>query len=210
MPNIMEIDFKDIFVEFVDYLLPELTPYESTMYLLILRRTLNEDGDMKVRIGKRTLAEMYGKGSRGEKTNYAHISKLLKGLEQKGCIKIGKSAHDGTLYELLLPKDIPLVAEKIALTFEIEKDEDYFTIPEKRREIFERDNWECFYCGEELSSSNATLDHFHPQHLGGNHSKDNLKSTCLTCNSVKSGKTYEEAAPYILKSIQERRVRNNK
>ena len=203
----MEKDFKEIITDFVDYLLPELTPYETTMYLLLLRKSFLQNDSNEIRIGKRTLADFYGKGSRGEKTNYAHISKLLKGLEQKGCIKIGDTSRDGTLYTILIPIDIPIVAEKIAMTSEVQVDEDYFTNPEKRKEVFERDDWTCFYCGEKVKEDNATLDHYHPQHMGGNHSKENLKTSCLTCNSIKSGKSYDEAAPFILKSMQERRAK---
>jgi hypothetical protein len=205
----MDKNLNEIITQFVDYLLPELTPYQTTMYLLLLRKSILENESKEVRIGKRTLASIYGKGSRGEKTNYEHISKQLKGLEKIGCISIGDTTRDGTLYNIKLPIDIPLVAEKIASKTEPNFEEDFFTDPEKRKLIFERDKWICCYCGEKVTIDNATLDHFHPQHLGGTHSKENLKTCCLTCNSIKSGKTYEEAAPYILKSIQERRARKN-
>ncbi|MGH7236937.1 MAG: HNH endonuclease [Candidatus Saccharimonadales bacterium] len=62
------------------------------------------------------------------------------------------------------------------------------------------------YCGEKVTAENATLDHLVPQYKGGKHTKENLKTSCLMCNSIKSGKTYEEAAPLLLKSIQERRA----
>lgn len=205
----MEENLNKIIIEFVDYLLPELTPYQTTMYLLLLRKSLLENDSREIRIGKRTLANYFGKGTRGEKTNYEHISKQLKGLEQNGCIEIGDTTREGTIYKIKLPNEITLVAEKIALVKEPIVIEDYFTDPVKRKLIFERDNWTCFYCGEKVKLENTTLDHLHPQHLGGTHSKENLKTCCLTCNSIKSGKTYEEAAPYILKSIQERRIKKN-
>ncbi|MEK7463230.1 MAG: HNH endonuclease, partial [Patescibacteria group bacterium] len=56
-----------------------------------------------------------------------------------------------------------------------------------------------------VTPENSTLDHLVPQSRDGKHTKENLKTSCLVCNSIKSGKTYEEAAPYLLKSIQERR-----
>lgn len=202
------MNLKEIITDFVDYLLPELTPYETILYLILLRQSILENDSHEVRIGKRTLISLYGKGRKGANTSYSHISDLLKRLEQKGCLKIGETSREGTLYSILLPTKIPIVAEKISMTTKVLEDEDYFTKPDRRQEVFERDNWICFYCGEKVNSDNATLDHYHPQHLGGNHSKENLKTCCLTCNSIKSGKTYEEAAPFILRSIQERRARN--
>ncbi|HDL08766.1 MAG TPA: HNH endonuclease [Desulfobacteraceae bacterium] len=131
-------------------------------------------------------------------------------LEEKGCIKVGDTNRDGTLYIVSLPKDIPLVAEKIASSLVQDTEEDYFNDPEKRREIFERDKWICQYCGEKVTPKNATLDHFIPQSKGGKHNKQNLRTCCLICNSIKSGKTYEEATPFLLKSIQERKAKSSK
>jgi hypothetical protein len=195
-------NIDEIIKNFVDLLIPELTPYEATLYIVFIRLSVLE-GNTTIRIGKRTIAQKYSKGSRGDKTNYAHISKLLKGLEEKGCIQIGDTDRDGTLYTILEPKQIPSVIEKLTTHKQVEN-EDYFTDQNKRRELFERDNWTCHYCGQKVTEQNATLDHLIPQYKGGTHSKDNLKTCCLMCNSIKSGKTYEEAAPLLLKSIQKR------
>lgn len=70
----------------MDYLLPELTPYETSLYLYLLRNSFVKHGAVEVRVGKRTIAAGHGKGSRGEKTNYAHVSKILSRLEEKGCM----------------------------------------------------------------------------------------------------------------------------
>ena len=206
----MEESVQTIIEQFVDYLVPELTPYESSLYLYLLRGSFLRNGTTEVRVGKRTIAARYGKGSRGESTNYAHVSKILQRLEQKGCIKVGDTNRLGTLYTVVLPKDIPLVAEKIAGALPQGSENNYFTDANKRRELFERDKWICQYCGEKVNQQNATLDHFIPQSKSGDNSKDNLKTCCLVCNGIKSGKTYEEAAPFLLKSIQERRARSVK
>lgn len=198
---------KIIIKQFVDLLMPELTPYETSLYIFFLRSSFLND-ETTIRIGKRTIAKKYGKGSRGEKTNYAHVSKILNGLEEKGCVKVSDTNRDGTLYTIILPDKIPLVAEKLVIVPNAEQ-EDYFTNPEKRKELFERDKWVCHYCGEKVSEENVTLDHLTPQQKGGRHTKDNLKTSCLACNSIKSGKTYEEAAPFLLKSIQERKARSH-
>jgi len=205
----MHGDIKIIIEQFVDYLLPDLTPSETSLYLYLLCNSFVKNNSFEVRVGKRTIATKYGKGSRGEKTNYGHVSKTLKMLEGKGCIKIKDTNREGTLYIVNLPKDIPLVAEKIASLIPQDTEEDYFNDPEKRRKIFERDKWICQYCGEKVTQENATIDHFIPQSKGGKHNKENLKLCCFICNSIKSGKSYEEAAPFLLKSIQERKSRSH-
>ncbi len=82
----MEGNIKIIIEQFVDYLSPELTPYEATTYLYLLRNSFVRNGKVDVRIGKRTIAAGHGKSSRGEKTAYAHASEVLRKLEEKGCI----------------------------------------------------------------------------------------------------------------------------
>ena len=206
----MEQSVEDIIEQFVDYLQPELTPYEASLYLYLFRSSFLRNETAEIRVGKRTIAGGYGKGSRGESTNYAHVSKILHKLEQKGCISVGDTNIKGTLYTVILPKDVPLVAEKMLGILPQGSENNYFTDPNKRRELFERDKWICQYCGEKVNRQNATLDHFIPKSKSGDDSKDNLRTCCLVCNGIKSGKTYEETTPLLLRSIQERRVRSMK
>jgi len=110
-------EIKSIITNFVDFLLPELTPYETSLYLYLLRNSLLQNNSQKIRIGKRTMAQGYGKGSRGAKTNYAHITKIISGLEEKGCLSIGDTTREGTEYTINLPYNIPIVKEKIAGKF---------------------------------------------------------------------------------------------
>jgi len=204
----MKNDLQKNIEQFVDFLLPTLTPYEAGLYIFFLRNSYIKNNASEIRIGKRTIADNLG-ASRGEKTNYAHVTKLVDGLEEKGCVKIGDTNRDGTLYTIFLPEEIPSVKEKLSIVAD-PVEEDYFTNQEKRKEIFERDKYICHYCGEKVTQENATLDHLIPQHKDGKHTKENLKTSCLICNSIKSGKTYEEAAPFLLKSIQERRQKAEK
>ena len=197
-------DAENIISDFVDYLLPELTPYEFSLYVLLFKKSFIENGTNTIRIGKRTIADNYTKGTRGDKTNYASITKFIKSLEEKEFIKVGDTNTEGTSYIIISPKEIPLIKKKLskkAIITEV----DYFNDYEKRQELFNRDNWVCFYCGGQLNKDNATLDHYIPQSKGGKHTKENLKTCCLLCNSIKSGKTYEEAAPLLLKRITEKR-----
>ena len=84
----MEKDIKTIIEQFIDYLLPELTPYETSVYLYLLGKSFVKSGVAEIRVGKKTIAVGYGKGSRGEKTNYAHISKILGHLKKNDALKL--------------------------------------------------------------------------------------------------------------------------
>lgn len=205
----MQENIKLLIQQFVDHLMPELTPYEASLYLYLLRNSILENGSADFRVGKKRMAVGYGTGSRGVKTNYAHMTKIIKSLEEKGCIKIGDTNREGTLYHVKLSHEIPFVAEKIASLVPQNMEEDYFSDPEKRPIIFERDKWLCQYCGDRVSQENVTLDHFIPQSKGGKHNKENLRTCCLVCNGIKSGKTYKEAAPFLLHSLQERKARSH-
>lgn len=60
-----------------------------------------------------------------------------------------------------------------------------------RLEIFERDKWACALCGAACREPNphdpasATVDHIVPLSLGGEHSRANAQTACLSCNSAK-------------------------
>jgi len=206
----MSDETKTLICDFVDYLLPELTHSETSLYLYLIRNSILKDGSHQLRIGKRTLADEYGSGSRGGKTTFENMTVLIKRLQGHGCITVGDTTREGTLYTVLLPRDIPMVQEKIASLVPHEAQEDFFTNATKRLVVFDRDNWICQYCGEKVTKENATLDHYIPQAKGGPNTQANLRTCCLVCNGVKSGRSFEEAAPSILKSIQERKQRSQK
>ena len=194
--------------DMVDYLMPELTPYETALYLLLFKAALLDSSALQTRIGKKRIAAQLGRSSRaGASISFYQITEVIKGLNAKGCIRVGDTTRDGTLYEVVLPRHVPLVQEKLATPEQSAGD--YFTDEAKRKELFERDDWTCQYCGDSVTVQNATLDHYIPQCRGGGNGKENLRTCCLMCNAVKSGKSYEDAAPLILKSIQERRQRRN-
>lgn len=191
-------DFEDL----VDFVLPILPPYEFAVYTLLLRRRTNST----VRIGVRTIAEAVGQGTRANKPNYRHVQKKLLNLVAQGFVVKRDTNWEGTLYEVRSPREVPVVAELMSTAHECtEQEPDYFTDPALRAELFDRDRWRCKYCGELLSEETATLDHVQPRHLGGSNDPMNLATCCLMCNSIKSGRTFEESAADILKDLAARR-----
>ncbi|WP_142393013.1 HNH endonuclease [Mycobacterium kansasii] len=201
----MESDeVPDLLPTLVDAVLPLLKPYEFSLYLLLLRATDFHGGE--VRIGKRTISARLGKGTRASQGNYQHITEKLNGLAEAGFIAVGDTSREGTQYRVLLPESVPAVREVIATSVPPAKELDYFTDPVLRGELMERDKWICRYCGEAVTTTTATLDHIIPQSLGGPNTPENLTTACLTCNAIKSGRRYEEAAPDILAAVVRRRA----
>ena len=66
-----------------------------------------------------------------------------------------------------------------------------------RREVFERDQYTCQYCG--VPSGELTLDHIIPRVHGGGHNWENVVSACIPCNHRKAGRTPKEAQMRLLK-----------
>lgn len=100
--------------------------------------------------------------------------------------------------------DLPVVNER-RLRPSAEAARDFFDDDELRRSLYVRDGWQCAYCGDEVTAENATLDHVVPRSKGGSNAADNLVTACLTCNSIKSDRTYDDAAPQILDALRDRR-----
>lgn len=193
---------RDSLIEdLTDLALPVLPPYEFALYVLLVRRS-RFVGEPSTRIGKRSISAAMGKGTRASSGNYHHITNKLAALEIGGFIESGGTDRTGTEYTVSLPREVPSIRERL----EVEAgsratDQDHFADPALRRALFERDDWRCRYCGERVDGVNGTLDHLVPQHAGGASTPENLATACLMCNSIKSGRTYEQAAPLLLERV---------
>lgn len=60
-----------------------------------------------------------------------------------------------------------------------------------RREVFRRDNYTCQYCGKK--TSDLTIDHVIPRHMGGKHIWVNVVAACPVCNHRKGGRLPDES-----------------
>ena len=175
----------EILMQFVDLLMPELTPHEASMYIFLFRHSHLKNGNSILRIGQRTIAQLYGRGPKMAVPSRAHVLRKIKMLEEKGCIRVGDTTRDGTLYEVLLPPDIPCVIDKLSSP-QGEIQDDWFTDPTKRAQLYERDKWICQFCGDKVTESNVTIDHFIPRCNGGTNQKTTfgLRASLATALSL--------------------------
>jgi 5-methylcytosine-specific restriction endonuclease McrA len=65
-----------------------------------------------------------------------------------------------------------------------------------KKEIFRRDNFTCQYCGKQ--TTNLTIDHVLPRHLGGQHEWTNVVAACPSCNHLKGGRLLNESGMKLL------------
>jgi 5-methylcytosine-specific restriction endonuclease McrA len=78
---------------------------------------------------------------------------------------------------------------------------------EARFEIYKRDGYLCFYCGDYLighSVAQASLDHIYPVSLGGLNTASNLITCCLSCNSRKNSTVDIDTILNTLKVVETR------
>lgn len=75
--------------------------------------------------------------------------------------------------------------------------------PLNNRELFQRDQYTCLYCGKSHKGSALTRDHVIPMSRGGKDHWANVVTACRRCNTHKGNRTPEEshipllAVPYI-------------
>lgn len=62
-----------------------------------------------------------------------------------------------------------------------------------RRNVFERDQYRCQYCGEVFPETRLNLDHVIPRDRGGRTSWENLVTSCISCNSRKANRLPHQA-----------------
>lgn len=66
-----------------------------------------------------------------------------------------------------------------------------------RFEIFNRDRYTCQYCSQQ--TRHLTLDHVIPRYRGGQHTWENVVSSCVSCNRHKAGRTPKEAGMKLIR-----------
>jgi len=200
-------ELPDIIRDVVDLLLPELEPYEASLYLYLLRHSIVEEGSQHARVSTRKLqngvvkSTRTGSSSGGKDASSGSISLqkirgALAGLEAIGAIrKKADPNREGTLYLILLPEEIPVCQEarerRVETAFPIidpHREVDFYNVRENRVKVYERDAYKCKYCRKQLTRFTATLDHVTPVTEGGDNSFMNLVTACLDCNSRKNAR----------------------
>jgi hypothetical protein len=188
------MDYKQFIEQFQDFLAPKLDTYEQAIYLYIFRHSRLR-GESEVVIGfKSARARMAcGVGTKGSPMSENTAYEKLQSLKTKGCIDIISSERTGRRIRLKLPSEISGIIpdpEKEPAALDIE-DADFFSTPEHRILILERDEHRCFYCMRAVTSDNYVLEHIVSRPEGDN-SYRNLVAACRECNNRKNDSDAED------------------
>ncbi len=73
----------------------------------------------------------------------------------------------------------------------------YLDLPVTRKNILQRDNYCCQYCG--IRGEKLSVDHVFPRSRGGADTWENVVASCFPCNLRKGNRTPEEASMILNK-----------
>jgi len=76
-----------------------------------------------------------------------------------------------------------------------------------RKNVFERDKYQCQYCFKKLPSEELNLDHVIPRDYGGKTTWENIVCSCVPCNSRKSNRLPHEANMRLIRKASKPRWR---
>ena len=186
-------EFSQVFAQFQDHLAPRLDVYEQAIYLYVLRHTVVER-KREVVIGFKSARKKlaFGTGKAGTPPSEHVVYQKLRGLQSKGCIEILSSERAGTRVKIILPSEIPALIPPPPTAAETDiEQQDFFSVPENRKQILERENWRCFYCLAKLDENNHVIEHVLSRPEGGN-SYRNVVAACRRCNNSKGPSVVED------------------
>ena len=191
------MELPDLIRDFVDYVMPQLQPYDVAYYLYLLRHSILASGSPLLRVGRESVRSGVVKTATGTGTlSYQKVQEVFAALESIGALRReGDADRRGTLYRLLAPIEIPGVEESkraarpVTATTARPEEPDHYNVRENRLKVYERDAFRCRHCGKQLTLYTVTLDHVHAVSQGGDNSLENLVTSCLECNSKKAQRT---------------------
>lgn len=199
------LELPDIMRDVVDLLMPELRPYEAAVYIHLLRHSIIESGSQHIRVSRRGLQDGViksaytgstsgGKAAESTSASFKTVQNTLTALVAIGALREeGAATREGTLYRVMLPEEIAVCRSRrdsmtvpTSAVASSEREADFYNVRENRAKIWDRDGYQCKYCGSQLTRFTATLDHIRSVKDGGDNSYENLVTACLKCNSKKN------------------------
>jgi 5-methylcytosine-specific restriction endonuclease McrA len=169
---------------------------ERVLYYFLFART-HVRGRRRVRLPLHQIA-------RGTQLSWYLVGARAKQLRAKGCLRSYDSTRSGTMWEVLLPREVLGAARKGTQQRPSALDAlDCFIDRRARGGILRRERGYCFYCLRRNTNTTAVLDHVVARARGGDNSYRNIVACCKECN-VRKG-TFR-AANYLRRLFRSGRL----
>jgi hypothetical protein len=140
------------------------------------------------------------------------VKRRVPNLLQNKCISINRPHSGANEIIVHLPSEIPACKkliekeESTVSTVERTDDADYYSDPERRLMVLERDKRKCVYCLIDVSEDSYVLDHIIPIIKGGTNKKFNLVAACTGCNQRKQD---EDAVQFLQSNYRNYLINQN-
>jgi len=144
--------------------------------------------------------------------NSTTVKRRLGDLLQNKCITVNRQRGAANEIVVHLPSEIAACRELIEkeeltpLDKEMPDEADYYSDPERRLMVLERDKRKCTYCLVDVSEDSFVLDHIIPVSKGGTNRKFNLVTSCEGCNQRKQD---EDAVQFLLANYRNQLINQN-
>lgn len=188
------MDSRKFLEQFQDLLAPKLDTYEQALYLYICRHSrLLDEAEVVIGFKSARVRMACGIGEKGKPMSENTAYLKLQSLEEKGCIDIVSTERAGKRIRLRLPSEIPgTVPDPHQPSFPPDIEVvDFFSTPENRLLILDRDGHRCFYCMRTLTTENYVIEHVTSRPEGDNGYR-NLVAACRECNNRKNDSDPED------------------
>ena len=144
--------------------------------------------------------------------NNTTVKRRLGDLFQNKCITVNRQRGSANEIVVHLPSEIPACRgliekeESASLEKEHPDEADYYSDPERRLMVLDRDKRKCIYCLIDVSEDSYILDHIIPVSKGGTNRKFNLVTSCEGCNQRKQD---EDAIQFLLSNYRTQLINQN-
>jgi hypothetical protein len=145
-------------------------------------------------------------------TTNVTVKKRVPALLENRCITINRQRGSANEIVVHLPSEIPsckkLIEKEEASVLDKEQPDeaDYYSDPERRLMVLDRDKRKCIYCLVDVSEDSYVLDHIIPVSKGGTNRKFNLVTSCEGCNQRKRD---EDAIQFLLSNYHNQLLNQN-
>lgn len=155
---------------------------ERVLYYHLLRHSRLE-GQEQILVALLPLASALGVAE-------STVRECIRGLHERGCIRIVERSRQGHLIRVPLPEEIPGVVPAAAPEIEVKlEDLDLFTGRRFIAALMARERNKCFYCFKAIRPETSELDHVESRAKGTDNSYRNIVVSCHECNTTKQEAT---------------------